>query len=433
MVDLYGNPFYLDEEGVRWVKETIKGMSQHEKICQLFADPLMGMSREELIEFLEEYPIGGIPFRAALFGNEQAQDIMAELQERSKIPYLYAGNCESGPNGALKGGTLVASGAQVRALRDPQYAYEVGRISGKETAAVGFNGLAVTDQTKMMGYYGMSRLKEVPWTIACGCDMVLGINDMEEDYAAMKEGIESGMITPERLQDALERILGCKAALGLHKKKQENRFHPGKEALQAIGCKEHQEIAGEAGAKAVTLVKNTKGQIPISPAVYKKIGVFVFSGNVGNQRSIYGQGVQSGGSDATTGYILDALKKYGYEPELMESSMNKGSIRTLKSRYDAIMIFADISGFAQTNSVRLMWPDPMSNCYPWYIHDVPTVFTSFNYTNHLIDVSRVPAFINAYNNRQDTIEETVKRIAGLEPFEGQYEDNVWCGTWDARF
>ncbi len=573
MVDLCGNPFYLDEEGVSWVKDTIRGMSQHEKICQLFADPLMGMSREELTEFLEKYPIGGIPFRAALFGNETAQEIMADLQEHAKIPYLYAGNCESGPNGALKGGTLVASGAQVRALRDPGYAYEVGRISARETAAVGynwsfgpvgdillnwrnslintrayggdpdfvsecveaynkgcreygvvpclkhfpgdgweerdqhlavgnnglsceewdetfgkiyrnaiqngvlsimvahftmpayqrklnpglrdqdmqpactskelvdgllrkqlgFNGLAVTDQTKMMGYYGMSRLQAVPWSIACGCDMILGINDMEEDYQAMKEGIESGVITLERLQDALERILACKAAVGLHKKKESHRFHPGKEALQVIGCKEHQEIAKRAGKKAVTLVKNTKGQIPLSPSQYKKVGVFVFSGNVGNQKSIYGQGVQSGGSDATTGYILDALQKYGYEPELMESSMNKGSVKALKDKYDAIMIFADISGFAQTNSVRLMWPDPMSSCYPWYIHDIPTVFTSFNYTNHLIDVSRVPAFINAYNNRPDTIEETIKKIAGLEPFEGQYEESVWCGTWDTRF
>ena len=79
----------------------------------------------------------------------------------------------------------------------------------------------------------------------------------------------------------------------------------------------------------------------------------------------------------------------------MESSMNKGPVKALKNKYDAIMIFAGISGFAQTNSVRLMWPDPMSSCYPWYIHDVPTVFTSFNYTNHLIGVSRVPAFINA--------------------------------------
>ena len=55
----------------------------------MFADPLMGMSREELIEFLKKYPIGGIPFRAALFGNERAQKIMPDLQERAKIPYLY--------------------------------------------------------------------------------------------------------------------------------------------------------------------------------------------------------------------------------------------------------------------------------------------------------------------------------------------------------
>ena len=114
MVDLRGNPFYLDEAGERWVKETETAMTPHEKLA-------------------------AIPFRAALYGNEEAQDIMAELQERAKIPYLYAGNCESGPNGALKGGTLVASGAQVRATRDTRYAYEVGRITGSETSAVGYN------------------------------------------------------------------------------------------------------------------------------------------------------------------------------------------------------------------------------------------------------------------------------------------------------
>lgn len=573
MVDLRANPFYLDDESIRWVEETAASMSKHEKICQLFADPLMGMSREELVDFLDRYPLGGIPFRAQLFGNEETQDIMAELQERSKVPYLYAGNFESGPNGALPGGTLVASGAQIRATRDPEFAYELGRIIGEEGSAVGynwsfgpvgdillnwrnslintrafgndaefvsacveaynrgcmehgivpclkhfpgdgweerdqhlaignnglsceewdctfgkiyrnsiangvlsimvahftlpsyqrklnpqlrdedmqpaclskelvdgllrgelgFNGLVVTDQTKMMGYYGMSRLEAVPWSIACGCDIVLGINDMEEDYEAMKVGIESGVISEERLQDALYRILACKAAIGLHKRKAENRFHPGKEALSCIGCEEHMSVARKAAAKAVTLVKNTKGQLPLRPEVYRKIGVFVLSGNVGCQKSIYGQGVQSGGSDKTTGYIMETLRRYGYEPELMVSSMSKGKIADLKNRYDAIMIFADISGFAQTNSVRLMWPDPMSSCYPWYIHDVPTVFTSFNYTNHLIDVSRVPGFINAYNDCPATIDETVRRIAGLADFEGKYDEDVWCGTWDTRF
>ena len=573
MVDLRGNPFYLDEAGERWVKETEAAMTPHEKVCQLFADPLMGKSREELIQFLEEYPLAAIPFRAALYGNEEAQDIMAELQERAKIPYLYAGNCESGPNGALKGGTLVASGAQVRATRDTRYAYEVGRITGSETSAVGYNwtfgpvgdiygnwrnslintraygsdpqfvsdcveaynkgcmeygvvpclkhfpgdgweerdqhlaisnngltceewdetygkiyqtaidhgvlsimaahftlpayqkklnpqleerdmqpaclsreliggllrgrlgfhGLVVTDQTKMMGYYGMSRFDAIPLSIACGCDMILGINDIEEDLEAMKAGLKSGIVTEERLTEAIYRILACKAAIGLHRRKESGSFHPGKEALARIGCREHLETAREASQKAVTLVKNTKGQLPLSPEVYKKIGVFVLSGNVGSLNSSYGQGVQSGGSDQITERILAALKKYGYEPELMVSSVNKGKIADFKARYDAVMIFADITSFAQTNSVRLLWPHPMSSCYPWYIHDVPTVFTSFNYTNHLVDVARVPAFINAYNDTPETVDETVKRIAGLAPFEGKYDEDVWCGMWDTHF
>lgn len=573
MVDLKGNPFFLDEEGAAWVKETEAQMTMHEKICQLFADPLMGKNREELLSFLQQYPIAGIPFRAALFGNEETQDLLAELQERAKIPYLYAGNCESGPNGVLPGGTLVASGAQVRASRNPAFAYEVGRITGRETSAVGYNwsfgpvgdillnwrnslintraygndaefvsqcveaynrgcmeygvipclkhfpgdgweerdqhlaignnglsceewdetygkiyrtainhgvlsimaahftmpayqkrlnpnleendmqpactskelidgllrkqlgfqGLVITDQTKMMGYYGMSRPDAIVQSIACGCDMILGINDMEEDYEAIERGIKEQIITPERLQEALYRILGCKAAIGLHKKKAEQKFRHEREELACIGCAEHKTIAREAAKKAVTLVKNTKGQIPLSPNRYKKIGVFVLAGNVGKQQSVYGHGVQSGGSDQTAEYVMKYLKQYGYEPEWMESGMAKGKVADFKKRYDAVMIFADISGFAQTNSVRLMWPHPMSNCYPWYIHDVPTVFTSFNYTNHLIDVSRVPAFINAYNNQPATIEETIKRIAGLEPFEGQYDEDVWCGTWDTRF
>ncbi len=306
-------------------------------------------------------------------------------------------------------------------------------VDGLLRRKLGFNGLVVTDQTKMMGFYGMSRLEAVPWTIACGCDMVLGVNDMEEDYEAMRVGIESGVVSEERLMDALYRILGCKAAIGLHKRKRENRFWQGREALRCIGCEEHLAVAREAAAKAITLVKNTKGQLPLRPDACRRIGVFVMAGNVGTQHSIYGQGVQSGGSDKTAGCLMETLRRYGYEPKLLESSMSKGKVADWKADYDAILIAADLSGFAQTNSVRLMWPHPMSCCYPWYAHDLPTVFVSFNYTNHLIDVSRVPGFINAYNNCPATIDETVKRIAGLAEFEGVYDEEVWCGTWDTRF
>ena len=72
-------------------------------------------------------------------------------------------------------------------------------IGGLLRGRLGFHGLVVTDQTKMMGYYGMSRLDAIPLSIACGCDMILGINDIEEDVEAMKAGLKSGIVTEERL------------------------------------------------------------------------------------------------------------------------------------------------------------------------------------------------------------------------------------------
>ena len=62
MVDLKANPFYLDDEGVRWVRETIAGMTDEEKIGQLFFN--MGSSREEgyLKESVQKYHIGGVRY-----------------------------------------------------------------------------------------------------------------------------------------------------------------------------------------------------------------------------------------------------------------------------------------------------------------------------------------------------------------------------------
>ena len=36
MVDLRAKPFYLNDEQIRWVEETIAGMTLEEKIGQLF-------------------------------------------------------------------------------------------------------------------------------------------------------------------------------------------------------------------------------------------------------------------------------------------------------------------------------------------------------------------------------------------------------------
>ena len=87
---------------------------------------------------------------------------------------------------------------------------------------LGFNGLVVTDATTMAGFtIPMPRAKAVPAVIAAGCDIFLFTNNIKEDYGFMLAGAEDGTLTPERLDEAVTRILALKASLKLHKKRRD--------------------------------------------------------------------------------------------------------------------------------------------------------------------------------------------------------------------
>ena len=106
-VDLRKQPYNLDDEGVKWVEETIKSMTLEEKIGQLFIN--MGASRDEeyLKGVLDNYHIGGVRYNPG-----KAEEVYEQnkiLQENSKIPLLIAANTEMGGNGACKDGTYIGN------------------------------------------------------------------------------------------------------------------------------------------------------------------------------------------------------------------------------------------------------------------------------------------------------------------------------------
>ncbi len=81
---------------------------------------------------------------------------------------------------------------------------------------LGFNGVVVTDASHMLGMSSAMRRQDyVPRAIASGCDMFLFFNDMAEDFGFMLDGVRDGLITAERLDDAVRRVLGLKARLDL--------------------------------------------------------------------------------------------------------------------------------------------------------------------------------------------------------------------------
>lgn len=137
MIDIKAKPFYLDDEGVKWVEETKKNMTLEEKIGQLFvpvgysADP--GYLQHEMLD----HHVGGILYRSG--NGKETQAGHRWLQERSKIPMFIAANLETGGDGIATDGTSFARQMEVAATNDPTQAYRLGKIACSEGKAVGCN------------------------------------------------------------------------------------------------------------------------------------------------------------------------------------------------------------------------------------------------------------------------------------------------------
>ena len=70
MVDLKQKPFYLSDEDIRWVEETIASMTDEEKIGQLFIMLDRKKDFDETKEIFDRFHIGG-----CRYSNEPAEKI----------------------------------------------------------------------------------------------------------------------------------------------------------------------------------------------------------------------------------------------------------------------------------------------------------------------------------------------------------------------
>lgn len=286
---------------------------------------------------------------------------------------------------------------------------------------LGFNGLVVSDASHMIGLAAsMKREDYVPLTIAAGCDMFLFFNNIEEDFNFMLKGYQKGVISESRLHDALRRILGMKAHLSLHTS--HNQTKP--DDLKVIANKDFLKLQEKYADEAITLVKNVKQELPITPKTHPRIKLYTLYGE---------EGGAFGFDRSSQGVIIEELKAKGFEVFLhTDVGRYKGKMSDFEKDYDAAFIFADVQGYATENTVRLRWAYSTSNELPWYVHEVPTVFVSLNYTTHLFDVPMVKTYINAYKNSRTAIKQAIEKIMGESEFKGSYNENVFCERWDTK-
>ena len=303
---------------------------------------------------------------------------------------------------------------------------------------LGFNGLIISDASHMIGMAGiMARRDAVPKCIAAGCDMFLFANDFDEDLAYLRAGYEQGVVTEERLSDALHRVLGLKAHLKLY---DASVRCPASGLLNEVGCEEFRRYTREAADRGVTLVKDSRRLLPINVNERKR-ALLVYVRSTPNSKADTGDGVREqiteelervGFKVTQCPSFYDLENTRGVNPMNFIHMMQIGPREEYRKKYDVIFVFINIKGYAQRNVERLAWSSGHSKEMLWYTEEVPTVGVSLNYTNHLIDAANIHTFVNAYGSNRENIRAAVEKIVGRSPFRGTADPTVFCGRWDTK-
>jgi beta-N-acetylhexosaminidase len=288
---------------------------------------------------------------------------------------------------------------------------------------LGFDGLIVTDASPMVGFTSAGRREAmVPMAIQNGCDMFLFNKDLDEDVHYMLSGIEKGLLTMERLDEAVTRILALKAAAGLHKR-------PGNESrradLSVLGCERHTAWARECADSGVTLVKDTQGLLPLDPAKHRRVLLQVLGDFDSNER--------------VTAQFEALLKSNGFEveryvPETLETIFLNGSVRNIRASYDLVFYIGNIENASNKTVSRISWHTLFGagNNLPWFVGEVPAVFVSVGNPYLLLDAPMIKTYVNGYCHSPAVIEAVMDKLLGRSRFTGVSPVDPFCGKWDTR-
>ena len=587
MVDLKKRPFYLKEEDIKWVNDTIASMTDEEKVGQLFFQLTSSHEEEHLKELMEKYHLGGCRYNPAPGAAIAQQNRL--LQKYAKIPVFIACNTEAGGDGACADGTYIGSGVKIGATNKDKYAFELGRMANEEAAAIGcnmafapvcdiaynwqntevigrafgndpqrvarmsvaylkgahsipgfacaakhfpgngqdfrdahisnnvndfdvkqwdatyghvyreliendldaimgghilmpkyakalnpelsdeemmpatlspeimttllrdklgFNGMVVTDASHMVAMTNrMKRSEMLPLAINAGCDMFLFFNDPDEDFETMLSAYRDGVISEQRMTEALTRILGLKARLGLHKREKEELVPAPEAVVESLRKPEAAELQNAISRDAITLVKyKDEGVLPVTPEKYKRIMIVHIKGAGGAMDELmkamgYGGGnpaeqlkekLQAKGFDA---FIyespIDEMKKQiaaGQKPDINIYFAGKNAIADFVKDMDLVITVCNVSSGRPSFGMSKGGGE-----IPWYVFEIPVVVVGCGQPTMLADIPMARTYINAYDSKDSTLDALVEKLmTGAESFTAIDPIDSFCGLFDTR-
>ncbi len=399
----------------------------------------------------KHYPGNGLDFRDAHLSNN-INDMSVEEWD-STYGYVYKELIDAGLD-AIMGGHIMMP-TYTRALNPDikdddmmpaTLSYDLMTTLLRDK--LGFNGMVVTDASHMVGMTDrMKRVDMLPLAINAGCDMFLFFNDPEEDFTTMCNAYKNGIISEERMTEALTRIIGLKAKMGLHKMDKETMV-PGPEALAGLGAQQYKDMQKAISEDAITLVKyKDEGVLPITPEKYKRVMIVNIKPAAGPMDGLMKMMGYGGGPSAAEkvkerliakGFAafvyespLDVMQKKieaGEKPSIDMYFAGKNAIADFVAGQDIILTVCDVQ-----NGRPAFGMSKGGGEIPWYVFELPVVVIGVGAPTMLADMPQARTYINAYDKLDTTLDALVDQLmAGPDAFKGQDPIDSFCGLFDAR-
>nr|WP_299338399.1 glycoside hydrolase family 3 N-terminal domain-containing protein [Allomuricauda sp.] len=223
------------------------------------------------------------------FGEEGGETSLAHEEVINRLLPPYKAAVEEGV-GAVMASFNTLSGISMHAHKE--------MITDTLKIGMGFDGMVISD------WKGYSRFGEND-IINAGVDMVMAVDgDLEVFQNGLKYAVENGVVSQQRIDDAVRRILRQKFRLGLF----ENPL-PDSTLVQKLGVSEHREIARQAVRESLVLLKNQNELLPLDATMSKIVVVGEHANSTGLQSggwTVNWQGTHENYEGATT--ILEGIK-----------------------------------------------------------------------------------------------------------------------------
>jgi len=141
-------------------------------------------------------------------------------------------------------------------------------LTGLLRRELGFDGLVFTDSMSMRAISErFAPDQAAALAVAAGADVVLDPPDPDAAVRGIREAVENGAIGRAQIDRSVERLLRAKARLGLDRR----RLVAVEAVPEAVGGRERAAVAEEIAARALTLVKDDAGLVPLRPSAASRV------------------------------------------------------------------------------------------------------------------------------------------------------------------